>query len=145
MGRNLACICCSGKQYLDNALRSECQVCEFKQKVHTFKNLAAGRAPWKQVILVARCWMRALLQTEPSQVSAAQRKTAFCGSPARARAQPKAEARKAQVKTKRWGPRRGCFAGPWLQKVGACAAAPRWLQSRVLQHRQPAWLCPSLT
>lgn len=125
MGRNLACVFCSGKQYLDNVLRSECQVYEFKQKVHTFENLAAGRTTWEQVILVARSWMRVLLRTEPSQVSAAPHKTAFCGSPAWARAQPKEEARKELVKRKRWGPRRGCFAGLWvpvLQLPGGCKA-----------------------
>lgn len=141
MGRNLACVFCSGKQYLDNVLRSECQVYEFKQKVHTFENLAAGRTTWEQVILVARSWMWVLLWTEPSQVSAAQRKTAFCGSPAWARTQPKERGKEGageeeEVKT---------LERAFFRTVGACAAAPWWLQSRVLQHQQPAWLCPSLT
>ena len=54
MGRNLAYVCCSGKQYLDKLLRSECQVYEFKQKVHAFKNLAVDRMTWEQVSFMAR-------------------------------------------------------------------------------------------
>lgn len=54
MGRNLAYVCCSGKQYLDKLLRSKCQVYEFKQKVHAFKNLAVDRTTWEQVSFTAR-------------------------------------------------------------------------------------------
>lgn len=54
MGRNLTYVCCSGKQYLDKLLRSECQVSEFKQKVYAFKDPAVDRTTWEQVSFVAR-------------------------------------------------------------------------------------------
>lgn len=73
MGRNLAYVCCSGKQYLDKLLRSECQVYEFKEKIRAFKNLATDRMTWEPVSFVASSWRRALLGRELSPVSAAQR------------------------------------------------------------------------
>lgn len=73
MGRNLAYVCCSGKQYLDKLLRSECQVYEFKEKIGAFKNLAIDRMTWEPVSFVASSWRRARLGRELSPVSAAQR------------------------------------------------------------------------
>jgi len=84
VGRNLAYVCCSGKQYLGKLLRNICHIYELKQEGYVFKNLAveSKSASWPEAEH-ERCSGRGQGRSALLSVPG---KPALCGSPAWARA-----------------------------------------------------------